>query len=168
MMRLQRPYEHAGIDKHALNPVRVNAFATSRLIGKQGSRSIMTRNPRIELPHPLFWGQFILQRSRSGRRPHMISGNLLKPPLQRKTVSLRLRFQRGFEFGRKFEDESHGFTYRERVPIEIRARRRYEAGRMGITGSQSRAQEGLRSATPDEPAEPQGIGFKVTMNADSS
>lgn len=58
---LQRTDQQNGVDRHRLNPIRINTFAADGFVGKKRGGAVMAVYPGIELPHPFLRRPFILQ-----------------------------------------------------------------------------------------------------------
>ena len=88
MVELQGAGENAGIYKHRLNPVWIDALAADRFIRKQGRCPVMALGPFAKLPHPFLRVRLLKVRDRSGGR--ILLREFEQPLIDAQSAGLRL------------------------------------------------------------------------------
>jgi hypothetical protein len=106
--RLQGAKQRAGIYKHALNPVGVDAITAHSLVGEYVRVGIMAVDPDIELGGPFSWVRF-LQMSNRGWLGMLLS-DLRQPAFNRQSVGVGLSFQCRRLFVRELNGQVHTFS----------------------------------------------------------
>ena len=79
----------ACVHKHALNKIRIDAFAAYSFIAQKRRCAVVALSPFVKPPGPHFRIGSLQVRDR-GRRLRKLLGDLLNPSLDRQTTSLGL------------------------------------------------------------------------------